>query len=197
MARKSKQPKQVEALTHGGASRKNIPTAEYQAVMAEDDRHPIEVAYRRRNPDLDPQLVWRDKDVEDWSDLVVPAPPLFIQEKVHPKALIDALLRQSDENKAEDDGTPDLFADFNGLPDDNARTEFYQHDANWANRMILGDSLQVMASLPNARVCRARCSASISIRPTASSSTPTSSGLRLAATCATARRSTSRESRSR
>ena len=147
MARKSKQPKQVEALTHGAASRKNIPTAEYQAVMAEDDRHPIEVAYRRRNPDLDPQLVWRSKDVEDWSDLVVPAPPLFIQEKVHPKALIDALLRQSKESKAEDDDTPDLFADFNGLPDDNARTEFYQHDANWANRMILGDSLQVMASL--------------------------------------------------
>ena len=147
MARNAKQPKQVEALTHGAASRKNIPTAEYQAVMAEDDRHPIEVAYRRRNPDLDPQLVWRGKDVVDWSDLVVPAPPLFIQEKVHPKALIDDLLRQSKENKDEDDGTPDLFADFNGLPDDTARTEFYQHDANWANRMILGDSLQVMASL--------------------------------------------------
>ena len=147
MAKKSKQPKQVEALTHGAASRKNIPTAEHQAVMAEDDRHPIEVAYRRRNPDLDPQLVWRGKDVVDWSDLVVPAPPLFIQEKVHPKALIDDLLRQSKGNEGEGDRTPDLFADFNGLPDENARTEFYQHDANWANRMILGDSLQVMASL--------------------------------------------------
>ena len=147
MGKKPKQPKQVEALTHDAASRKNIPTAEHQAVMAEDDRHPVEVAYRRRNPDLDPQLVWRGKDVVDWSDLVVPAPPLFIQEKVHPKALIDDLLRQSKENDGEDDGTPDLFADFNGLPDDTARTEFYQHDANWANRMILGDSLQVMASL--------------------------------------------------
>ena len=147
MARKAKQPKQVEALTHDAASRKNIPTAEHQAVMAEDDRHPIEVAYRRRNPDLDPQLVWQGKDVVDWSDLMVPAPPVFIQEKVHPKALIDELLRQSQEGKGKDDGTPDLFADFNGLPDDAARTEFYQHDANWANRMILGDSLQVMASL--------------------------------------------------
>ena len=145
---KLKQPKQVEALTHNTASRKNIPTAEHQAVMAEDDRHPIEVAYRRRNPDLDPQLVWQGKDVVDWSDLVVPAPPVFIQEKVHPKALIDELLRRrSKENEGEDDGTPDLFADFNGLPDDAARTEFYQHDANWANRVILGDSLQVMASL--------------------------------------------------
>ena len=50
---------------------------------------------RRRNRDLDPQLVWRGKDEQDWTDLVVHAPPLYIQEKVHPKVLIDDLLRQS------------------------------------------------------------------------------------------------------
>ena len=33
------------------------------------------------------------------------------------------------------------------LPDEARSTEFYEHDANWTNRMILGDSLQVMASL--------------------------------------------------
>ena len=148
MASKRKRtPKRVEALTHDDASRKNIPTAEYQTALAADDRSPIEVAYERTNRDLDPQLVWRGKDVQDWADLVVPAPPLFIQEKVHPKALIDDLLRQSAETRAQAAPQVDLFADFNGLPDDNARTEFYQHDANWANRMILGDSLQVMASL--------------------------------------------------
>jgi hypothetical protein len=53
---------------------------------------------RRRNRDLDPQLVWRGKDQQDWSDLVVHAPPLYIQEKVHPKVLIDDLLRQSEGN---------------------------------------------------------------------------------------------------
>ena len=148
MASKRKRtPKRVEALTHEDASRKNIPTAEYQTALAADDRSPIQVAYERTNRDLDPQLVWRGKDVQDWADLVVPAPPLFIQEKVHPKALIDDLLRQSAETRAQAAPQVDLFADFNGLPDDNARTEFYQHDANWANRMILGDSLQVMASL--------------------------------------------------
>ena len=149
MAKRGKQrtPKRVEALTHDDASRKNIPTAEYQTALAADDRSPIQVAYERTNRDLDPQLVWRGKDVQDWADLVVPAPPLFIQEKVHPKALIDDLLRQSAETRAQAAPQVDLFADFNGLPDDNARTEFYQHDANWANRMILGDSLQVMASL--------------------------------------------------
>ena len=148
---KRKLSKQVESLRHQDASRKNIPTAEYQAVMAEDDRNPIQVAYERRNPDLDPQLVWRGKDEQNWSDLVVQAPPLFIQEKVHPKVLIDDLRQRSKETEAEQgngDGTQaDLFADFNGLPSADAQTEFYQHDANWSNRMILGDSLQVMASL--------------------------------------------------
>ena len=151
MARR-KSTKTVEALTHGEASRKNIPTAEYQAVMEDDDRSPIQVAYERRNRDLDPQLVWRGKDEQDWSDLVVQAPPLFIQEKVHPKVLIDDLLRRSRETEAgkavdESGFQTDLFADFNGLPSDEARTEFYRHEANWSNRMILGDSLQVMASL--------------------------------------------------
>ena len=149
MPRKARQkkPKEVTSIKHDEASRKNIPTAEYQSVMEEDERTPIQVAYQRRNFDLDPQLVWRGKDLQDWADLVVPAPPLFIQEKVHPKVLIDDLLRRSAEARAQAAPEIDLFADFNGLPDDNARTEFYQHDANWANRMILGDSLQVMASL--------------------------------------------------
>ena len=145
--RKQRTPKRVTTLTHEEASRKNIPTAEYQAVMEHDDRHPVQVAYERRNRDLDPQLVWRGKEVQDWSDLVVPAPPVFIQEKVHPKVLIDDLLRRSKEGRTEEAPQPDLFADFNGLPGADARTEFYRHDANWSNRMILGDSLQVMASL--------------------------------------------------
>ena len=147
MARK-KTTKQVETLIHDEASRRNIPTAEYLPLMAREEQSPIRVAYERRNRDLDPQLVWRGKDQQDWQDLVVPAPPLFIQEKVHPKVLIDDLRRRSEQKQAEQPGfQTDLFADFNGLPDTDAKTEFYQHDANWTNRMILGDSLQVMASL--------------------------------------------------
>ena len=148
---KRRSRKTVATLRHQDASRKNIPTAEYQAVMEDDDRSPIRIAYVRRNRDLDPQLVWRGKDEKGWSDLVVQAPPLFIQEKVHPKVLIDDLMRRSKETEAEkavgSGFQTDLFADFNGLPSPQAQTEFYQHDANWSNRMILGDSLQVMASL--------------------------------------------------
>lgn len=137
----------VTALKHDAASRKNIPTAEHQSVMRKDEQSPVRVAYERRNRDLDPQLVWRGKDEQDWSDLVVQAPPLYIQEKVQPKVLIDDLLRRTQAGEKAQDGQADLFADFNGLPDDDARTEFYRHDAHWSNRMILGDSLQVMASL--------------------------------------------------
>jgi len=144
---KDKPRKVVETLLHDEASRKNIPTAEYQSVMRTDEMTPIRVAYERRNRDLDPQLVWRGKDEQDWSDLVVPAPPLYIQEKVHPKVLIDDLERESKKSSKKDEPQYDLFADFNGLPSEEARTEFYQHDSHWSNRMILGDSLQVMASL--------------------------------------------------
>ena len=148
VARKPKKPIEVKTLVHDEAARRNIPTAEYHPVMSDQDKAPIRVAYERRNRDLDPQLVWRGKDQQDASDLIVQAPPLYIQEKVHPKVLVDDLLGQSKERRDEAAAEgPDLFADFNGLPDGATTTEFYCHDANWSNRMILGDSLQVMASL--------------------------------------------------
>src|SRR5437879_12723970 len=94
MAKKST-AKLVEVFTHDADKRKNIPTAEYQSVVKQEQQDPIRVAYERRNRDLDPQLVWRGKDEQDWSDLVVHAPPLYIQEKVQTKALIDDLPRHS------------------------------------------------------------------------------------------------------
>jgi len=139
---------EVTALKHKAATRLNIPTAEFESVMREEDKTPVQLAYQRRNRDLDPQLVWRGKDEQDWSDLIVAAPPLYIQEKVHPKVIIDDLKRETKERAEDEAGeTIDLFADFNGLKDKEAATEFYQHSQNWSNRMISGDSLSVMASL--------------------------------------------------
>ena len=172
---------QVDTIKHQADKRKNIPTAEFQSVVQREHQEQVQVTYARtpdaphesrgapagplqsernaRNLDLDPQLVWRGKDAADWSDLVVNAPPLYIQEKVHPKVLIDDLKRHTDQAKAaaaanqpaQQGITADLFADmakdFNGVPEGDAKTEFYQHDQHWSNRMILGDSLQVMASL--------------------------------------------------
>ena len=154
MPRKARgvKPKSVETLTHEEAKRANLPSAEHQPLMREEEQSAVRVAYERRNRDLDPQLVWRGKDEQDSEDLEVNVPPLYIQERVHPKVLVDDLMRQTAkwrESKGEgrQQEFADLFADFNGLPSEDAKTEFYQHDANWSNRMILGDSLQVMASL--------------------------------------------------
>jgi adenine-specific DNA-methyltransferase len=144
----AKKPIEVTSLKHDDATRKNIPTAEFESIMRAEDKSPIQLAYERRNRDLDPQLVWRGKDEQDWSDLIVQAPPLYIQEKVHPQVLIEDLKRQSAARARQAaDAVPDLFADFNGLSSSAAATEFYQHDQHWSNRMISGDSLSVMASL--------------------------------------------------
>jgi adenine-specific DNA-methyltransferase len=153
--KKTKAKKQIETLTHPGEKRKNIPTAEIQSVMEKSQQEVQTIRYPR-NTDLDPQIVWRGKDEQDWSDLIVHAPPLYIQEKVHPKVLIDDLGKWSvASGQCSDSGhqSPntghqlDLFGDFNGVPEGADKTEFYAHDQNWSNRMILGDSLQVMASL--------------------------------------------------
>lgn len=157
MAKNKKKTIEVEAIVHEQARRRNIPTAEFESVMREEDKSALRMAYERRNRDLDPQLVWRGKDEQDWSDLIVQAPPLYIQEKVHPKVIIDDLRRES-KARAKESAPPlhDLFSDFNGLPDIEAKTEFYQHDQNWSNRMILGDSLSVMASLAEREGLRAQ-----------------------------------------
>src|SRR5438128_2638638 len=158
MAKKStaKITKTAESLKHDDAKRKNIPTAEYQSVIQKEEETPKKLKYPR-NTDLDPQLVWRGKDEQDWSDLIVHAPPIYIQEKVHPKVLIDDLLMQTKESDAKDYGfQTELFGDFNGMPEGADKTEFYQHDQNWSNRMILGDSLQVMASLAEREGLRGR-----------------------------------------
>jgi len=152
----AKAAKHVEALRHTDDKRLNIPTAEHQSVLEAEHVARKQIRYPR-NIDLDPQLVWRGKDYQDWSDLVVQAPPLYIQEKVHPKVLIDDLLRESKTTKSQQaDSQIDLFADFNGVAEGADRTDFYQHDQNWTNRMILGDSLQVMASLAEREGLRAK-----------------------------------------
>ena len=156
MAKKPVTPKVVETILHEADKRKNIPTAEHQSVLKQADATPRTVRFPR-NTDLDPQLVWRGKDEKDWSDLVVHAPPLYIQEKVHPKVLIDDLLKKTSKAKAgKNNYQGNLFADFNGIPEDADKTEFYAHDQNWTNRMILGDSLQVMASLAEREGLRGR-----------------------------------------
>ncbi|MBB4363155.1 hypothetical protein GGD65_004192 [Bradyrhizobium sp. CIR18] len=185
-----KSSKQVDALKHDAASRRNIPTAEMESFFRRDeDASPMppkhyprarplaegttRTAEEPRAPELiwngtkititpeqmkelaetgkltlsDAQLVWRGKDEQDWSDLVVNVPPLYIQEKIQPQAIIADLRRRTAGTREARTEAPDMFADFNGLPQDWVEDGFYKHDGHWSNRMTLGDSLQVMASL--------------------------------------------------
>jgi adenine-specific DNA-methyltransferase len=137
----------LESYKHQ-AKRINIPTAENQKLIADDDTA-IKKLRWSRNPDLDPQLVWRGKDIEP-DPLEVDAPPIYIQEKIKPQAIIEDLRRQTKE-RAKDGATQfDFFHDFNGLPEgwkEDATTSYYHDEGNWSNRMILGDSLLAMTSL--------------------------------------------------
>ena len=140
-SRKSTGPTPVESLTHED-KRVNLPTADAAGA-------PTTTSHRSGAPstraiELDPQLVWRGKTEQDASDLVADAPPVYIQEKIDPRVLVENLRRTAKTGEPEPETL--MFEGFDGL-DELAAVEFYEHDANWSNRMILGDSLQVMASL--------------------------------------------------
>ncbi|MGA8585155.1 MAG: site-specific DNA-methyltransferase [Roseiarcus sp.] len=148
----------VENYAHDNAKRINIPTAENQSLVPDDEKA-LKVLRYPRNPDLDPQLVWRGKDAEDDAPLEVAAPPIYVQEKIHPRALIEDLRKQSARRKNERAEQTDLFHDFNGLPEgwvEDAAASYYHDEGRWQNRMILGDSLLVMGSLAEREALRGK-----------------------------------------
>ncbi len=152
---KTAEPVKVDAIRHQD-TRTNIPTEELRDFVAEDEATPRTMLYPR-DPSLDPQLVWRGKDEQDRADLEVPVVPIYIQEKIHPQAIIDDLRRTGSKSGSPSPsadgeglgwGQMDLFATFDGPEADlDQKIEFYQHPLQWSNRMILGDSLMVMTSL--------------------------------------------------
>src|SRR5262249_8277202 len=131
-------PVPVDAFHHED-KRVNNPPADSEGLVSEEVAAVKQLRYPR-NPDLDPQLVWRGKDEQDREDLGVDAPPVYIQEQNVPQVIIE------NRRKVVDKPELPLFEDFDGLEGWEA-VEYYQHEANWSNRMVLGDSLQVMASL--------------------------------------------------
>jgi len=139
----------VEAIKHPADTRKNIPTEELRDFVPEE---PPQTMLYPRDPSLDPQLVWKGKDDQDRRPLEVPVVPIYIQEKIHPQAMIEDIRKRLSSHHSPSDGAPrerqlDLFGDFNGIEDFAQKVDFYHHDQHWSNRMILGDSLLVMTSL--------------------------------------------------
>ena len=142
MAKKKNTRKKIESIRHKD-KRANIPTEELRDFVADEELAPRTMLYPR-DLSLDPQLVWKDKDEQDREDLAVPVVPVYIQEKIRPQAIINALPRV--EQPSSDQTS--LFSDFNGGPADfTQKIDFYHHEQNWSNRLILGDSLLVMTSL--------------------------------------------------
>ncbi len=142
MAKKGKKSeKQVESLKHKD-KRKNIPTEELRGFVAAEEPESEYMLYPR-DPSLDPQLVWKGKDAQDAEELSVPITPIYIQEKIHPEAIVENVRAEAEKDRPKQ---VDLFDDFNGIPFEKM-VDFYHHEQNWSNRMILGDSLAVMTSL--------------------------------------------------
>lgn len=144
--------------------RVNNPTMEHRDFFVAEEKKPFDTLYPR-DPSLDPQLVWKGKDEQDREDLAVPTVPIYIQEKIHPSAIIEDLRRNFPPGARREGGGAgggdqqrlDLFGDFNhmelepGVDPFEAQLDFYSHRdermKSWTNRMILGDSLLVMNSL--------------------------------------------------
>jgi adenine-specific DNA-methyltransferase len=133
----------VRSLGHGGATRPNIPTAELESFVKDEEKRPTILRYPR-DPTLDPQLVWKGKDEQDGHDLEVPAVPIYIQETIDPLALIEDLRSTSEGRRTEQQ--LDFFGAYSDRPIEE-KVDFYRHSNKWSNRMILGDSLLVMTSL--------------------------------------------------
>jgi adenine-specific DNA-methyltransferase len=140
--KKAAGPTPVDAITHAD-KRSNLPTADAVDFMTPEVEQPRPLLWER-DPTLDPQLVWKGKDESDASPLEVDSVPIYIQEKIDPRVLIENLRRTAASPELEPEQL--FFDSFDGLGELDA-VDFYRHDANWSNRMILGDSLRVMASL--------------------------------------------------
>ena len=115
MAKRQKRtgPVPVESIKHKD-TRTNIPTQELRGFVAVEEARPPAVLYPR-DPSLDPQLVWKGKDEQDAKPLEVPAVPIYIQEKIHPQALVELLRDTAKTGEREPELT--LFDDFNGVTD--------------------------------------------------------------------------------
>jgi len=147
----TKGPTPVEAIVHPD-KRTNLPTADAREFVTPEVEEIPKLLYPR-DPSLDPQLVWKGKDAQDDADLAFDAPPIFIQEKIDPRVLVENLRQTAKAGEPEPELT--LFETFDGLGELDI-VDFYRHAANWSNRMILGDSLQVMASLAEREALRGK-----------------------------------------
>ncbi len=121
----------IKSYKHEKDTRKNaVPVG----LASYDTSKPKPKKYEY-DPHLDPQLVWAGK--KEHTSFEVPTVSLHIHEHIAPEAIIRSVKREP--------AQPELFA----KPDMPLKelVEFYQHEMDWTNRLILGDSLLIANSL--------------------------------------------------
>jgi len=128
----------VKSYKHAG-KRVRIPTQEESVKLSPRDKRPEKKKYAY-DPSLDPRLEWAGK-TEAGAEFDVPTVPIYVQEKIAPEALIARLKAGMDESSQ-----MMLFGE-TAQDQVGKAVDFYKHEDNWQNRMILGDSLLVMNSL--------------------------------------------------
>lgn len=128
----------VKSYKHDG-KRVRIPTQEESVKLSPRDKRPEKKKYAY-DPSLDPRLEWAGK-TEAGAEFGVPTVPIYVQEKIAPEALIARLKAGMDESSQ-----MMLFGE-TAQDQVGKAVDFYKHEDNWQNRMILGDSLLVMNSL--------------------------------------------------
>lgn len=137
----------TDSYRHKTAGRRNAPTVETEPMMTAEDRKPKPFTADRREIS-GPALMWdrrgetsaftgnaTEDALHDFEAL-----PLYVREKISPEDFI-AQLRKRDR------GVQITTDDFNGLPEDADPLDFYEHAGHWQNRLIHGDSADVMKSL--------------------------------------------------
>lgn len=130
--------KKTKAYQHAAASRMNIPTDRDQVFMTDDDRERIEFQPEPAGTG-GPVLSWRRGS--GVLEIKTDALPLYIHEKVNPSAFVEQLTQAGAGSQQ-----MDWFEQFNGLPAE-ARYDWYKYKGHWSNRIIRGNSVDVLASL--------------------------------------------------
>jgi len=121
------------------AKRPHIPTQEESAKLSPREKKQVKKKYAY-DPSIDPQLIWTGKE-EQGAELNVATVPIYVQENIAPEAIIARLKAGASDNQQQV-----LFGETAETQAAKA-IDFYTHEENWKNRMILGDSLIVMNSL--------------------------------------------------
>ena len=119
------------------AERLNNPTAEAALLMNTEAlaNQPIPEQSEEEERVRHPRLQWNRAPQTDYSKTYG---PLYIHDKISPAEFLNSLLRHQ--------GQGDLFATFNGLPED-ANYKPYEYSGHWTNRLIRATAQRAMASL--------------------------------------------------